>query len=123
MVAVRRDPEKRRLSNQAAEERRKRHPNYPAYRRNIDLQTKYNVTLAWLEAALAKQGGCAICGSREHRGRGWCVDHNHACCPGRYSCGICVRGVLCFPCNVAIGNFNDNVDALLAAVEYLERYK
>jgi recombination endonuclease VII len=27
------------------------------------------------------------------------VDHDHACCPGPLSCGQCIRGLVCDPCN------------------------
>ncbi|KGI82056.1 hypothetical protein IL38_06945 [Actinopolyspora erythraea] len=47
------------------------------------------------------------------------VDHDHACCPGRTSCGKCVRGLLCQPCNRYLGHIRDNPEALLNGVEYL----
>lgn len=31
------------------------------------------------------------------------VDHDHACCPGTRSCGLCVRGILCPTCNTRSG--------------------
>lgn len=27
------------------------------------------------------------------------TDHDHECCPGARSCGVCVRGIVCYDCN------------------------
>jgi hypothetical protein len=50
------------------------------------------------------------------------VDHDHSCCPGKHSCGKCIRGLLCSPCNAAIGRLNDSVPRLLAAITYLQSF-
>jgi hypothetical protein len=74
-------------------------------------------------ALLEKQDGkCAICrvaAPRDIRTSRFHVDHDHACCPGRLSCGRCNRGLLCHACNTALGNFNDDPERLIAAVAYL----
>jgi hypothetical protein len=73
------------------------------------LKERYGVTAEQVEAMIAEQGGvCAICLDRpaEH------VDHDHE--TGE------VRGVLCFTCNVGLGNFRDRPDLLDRAVHYLE---
>lgn len=63
--------------------------------------------------------GCGICGRTE-----WLVvDHDHGCCPGTYTCGNCVRGVLCRSCNSALGTFGDNADGIDAAIRYLRQYE
>jgi hypothetical protein len=62
-------------------------------------------------------GRCAIC----QREAELCVDHDHACCSGTYSCGKCVRGLLCRSCNSGIGMFGDDPAALRRAIRYLER--
>lgn len=59
--------------------------------------------------------GCGICGTHANL----CIDHDHACCPGKRSCGKCVRGVLCSSHNIALGLFNDNIDELRKAILYL----
>jgi hypothetical protein len=65
-----------------------------------------------------QNGICAICGkSPEENGQKLSVDHDHSCCDGRKSCGMCVRGLLCSQCNRAIGLLGD--DMLLKASEYL----
>ena len=60
---------------------------------------------------LESQGGvCAICGAMP-KGR-LAVDHDHA--TGQ------VRGLLCSPCNVALGFLRDDPIRLKAAIAYLE---
>lgn len=49
------------------------------------------------------------------------IDHDHACCPGRKTCGKCVRGILCARCNSLLTRERDNPALLRAAVRYLER--
>lgn len=72
-------------------------------------------------AALAKQGGaCAICRASVPGGQGrFHLDHDHACCAHRSTCGKCVRGLLCSACNAGIGLFQDDPDLLYAALTYI----
>lgn len=89
-------------------------------RKNIE---KYGVTLDQFNSMLSAQGGkCAICDATEPGGQGrWVIDHDHACCPGKGSCGECVRGLLCNACNVGLGMFKDDPDLIRVGAEYLER--
>ncbi|GAB2467342.1 hypothetical protein GCM10027265_15800 [Jatrophihabitans fulvus] len=78
--------------------------------RNYHLKQRYGITEADFDDMLAEQGGvCAIC--REAPAAH--VDHDHA--TGR------VRGLLCFNCNGALGQFRDRADLMMLAVHYLER--
>jgi hypothetical protein len=43
---------------------------------------------------------CAICARRPSRSPD--VDHDHACCDSRESCGQCVRGLVCRWCNTEL---------------------
>lgn len=65
---------------------------------------------------------CGLCGATATERR-LDVDHDHQCCPGQRSCGKCVRGFLCRPCNVGIGMFGDDPARLIAAAEYIERHR
>lgn len=48
------------------------------------------------------------------------VDHNHKCCPNpNKTCGLCIRGLLCYSCNYGLGQFKDSVSNLLNAASYL----
>lgn len=98
-------------------------------RRAIRLRTYFHLTVEQYDGMLAAQGGvCAICKQPEthqHRGRGMVVslsvDHDHRCCPGKTSCGKCVRGLLCDRCNV--GRFPDDPAILRAAADYFESFQ
>lgn len=51
------------------------------------------------------------------------VDHDHACCPlARYSCGKCVRGLICGRCNMAAGQLGDDPDRARSLASYLDRW-
>ena len=73
-------------------------------------------------AMLEQQGGgCAACGTTDPGGRGrWQIDHDHSCCPKEKSCGSCIRGLLCWKCNYALGLANDDPDRLRKMIDYLE---
>jgi len=63
---------------------------------------------------------CGLCGRVDQR---LDIDHDHQCCPGQRSCGKCVRGFLCRPCNVGLGMFGDDPARLRAAAEYIEKHR
>ena len=68
----------------------------------------------------AQGGRCAICQRATGASRSLSVDHDHRCCPGKNSCGECVRGLLCGGCNYKIlGHLRDDVAALQRAIDYL----
>ena len=69
---------------------------------------------------LALGDTCQICGARTN-GRSLDVDHDHACCPGKKTCGKCVRGVLCHSCNQGLGLFADSATRLREAADYLDK--
>ncbi|MCH5645168.1 endonuclease VII domain-containing protein [Gordonia sp. ABSL49_1] len=81
---------------------------------------RYGITPEEYSAALDR--GCEICGDRPDSLH---VDHDHSCCPSRKSttCGGCVRGMICGPCNRALGMMRDDPERLRRAILYLERAK
>ncbi|MFI9153359.1 endonuclease VII domain-containing protein [Streptomyces sp. NPDC053367] len=73
------------------------------------LKRQYGLTEAERDELVVSQGGvCCICSAAapEH------VDHCHE--TGR------VRGVLCFSCNAALGQFKDRPDVIRRAAAYVE---
>jgi hypothetical protein len=76
------------------------------------LMRKYGMTLERYEAMLDGQnGGCAICGRAARENSSLHVDHDH-------STGA-VRGLLCFGCNDALADFNEDPEWLGNAIGYL----
>jgi len=84
--------------------------------RAYQLKRWYGITQEDYDAMLAAQDGvCAICGGPP-RGRGklndvFVVDHDH-------NTGV-IRGLLCSPCNTAVGQMDDDPERLRRAAVYL----
>ncbi len=92
-----------------------------AQMRDNHLLTRYKMNQAQFDEMLAAQGGvCLLCGSDDPQGKNWQVDHDHSCCEGSRTCGKCIRGLLCAPCNTGLGSFKDDPDLLRKAIHYLE---
>lgn len=100
---------KRRACERAAAHARK----FPNYGRNQKLKKNYGITIdqydAWNEA-FGKV--CHLCDQKCPTGRRLAVDHDH-------KTGL-IRGLLCINCNKGIGNFKDNQQLLLKAIQYLK---
>lgn len=90
--------------------------NEAARRRKIEM---HGISIdQYEEILIAQDGTCALC-DRTEDGKRLAIDHDHACCPGSHSCGKCVRGLLCGPCNTAIGLFRDDVKVMTKAIKYV----
>lgn len=75
------------------------------------LRRTFGLATAEYEALVRAQGGmCAICrqASVKH------LDHDHAT--------GAIRGGLCGPCNMGLGQFGDDPIRLIAAARYLQKY-
>jgi len=87
------------------------------------IKMKFNISIEKQEEMLKKQENrCAICSTlfkkrTDKLGRvipTFCIDHDH-------ETGT-VRGLLCKQCNLGLGNFNDSLDVLLKATEYIKKF-
>jgi len=85
--------------------------------------SKYGITIEEYNKILKKQNKrCAICKTKaKDSNKSFSVDHNHLCCPGKTSCGSCVRGILCNRCNLMIGLSKDSPETLKHAIIYLRK--
>lgn len=75
---------------------------------------------------LAQGGECAACGKpmlkESKKLDSVCVDHDKSCCPGNKSCGKCVRGLIHWGCNMALGYAEDDPELLRKAIAYLRSF-
>lgn len=88
-----------------------------AYEKQNNLKRYYGLTQEQFDMLFAKQDGrCAICGRKPEGNvqKAICVDHDHAT--------NAVRGLLCGDCNKALGLFNDDVNLLQQAIQYLQNH-
>jgi hypothetical protein len=127
------DEERKQAARERQRERRAAHPerqrqylkNFyeknPMWRKERHLQRKYGLGLLDFNDILTLQGNCcAVCksltpGRKTRTGKDgeWVVDHCHS--SGK------IRGIICHPCNVALGMVDDNTETLRALVDYLEK--
>ena len=64
----------------------------------------------------SQNGKCKICGIHQDvLSKKLVIDHDH-------NTSI-IRGLLCDKCNRGLGHFNDNIDVLKIALNYLENSK
>lgn len=75
----------------------------------------YNITVADYERLLQKHTVCAICGNPPKGRKPLHIDHDHF--TGK------VRGLLCSGCNLAIGLFRENIEAMQSAIHYLKIHR
>ena len=95
--------------------------------KHYTLRTKFRISLEQYQNMLSQQNYvCAICGEPEtdiHPATGklqaLSVDHDPNCCPGKFSCGNCIRGLLCGRCNKGIGSLRHDPHILRSAINYL----
>lgn len=86
--------------------------------REYHYQNRYGISLEDYNKKLKEQNfSCAICGSfhvEHERMKTLVVDHCHT--TGK------VRGLLCHPCNVALGAVKEKEEILMACISYLRSY-
>lgn len=82
---------------------------------NSNRKSKYGITPEQYEDLLRSQNYCcSVCNIHLDKSRFGLIgqlDHNHA--TGK------IRGILCAQCNTGLGNFYENEDVLLKAIQYL----
>lgn len=87
---------------------RQAHPDRAAQQDRRGNLRRHGITPEQFDALLEQQDGrCAICRNEvdsEKRGPFGvlCIDHDHHCCDKVGSCGKCIRGLICTPCNVTV---------------------
>ena len=82
----------------------------------------YHLTEEQYWAIYNAQGGhCYLCQHGSGKSRKLSVDHDHRCCPGKKSCGQCVRGLLCLTCNrIVLGRAaRDSAEFFERGIRYL----
>lgn len=83
--------------------------------RQQNLKRRYGISLDDYEAMLSAQNGvCAICHEPPEEDKFLSVDHWHI--------ENVVRGLLCHRCNTGLGLFQEDINRLASAIQYLMSY-
>ena len=79
------------------------------YKPDEKTRQRLKISTAFYEELMSNDN-CAVCGCTMTKK---CIDHDHKTKK--------IRGVLCNNCNTALGLFNDNVEVMRTAIQYLEQ--
>ena len=114
-------PERAEKQNARQKEQRRNRPKEEQHRIDSEFgfRKRYKRSIAWYDQKLSEQGNhCALCSAIHHKNR-LHIDHNHACCKAKKSCGNCIRGLLCSRCNMKVGFLEE----LLREGDWVDRAK
>jgi len=103
--------------NAAAKQWRKDHPEnverHLVRMRERTKERRYGITQKQFDQMLVDQNNkCKICGNGFKSSKDTHIDHCHSTNK--------VRGLLCNGCNMALGQFMDNLDIMKNAIKYLQ---
>jgi len=91
-------------------------PEVKLKNRGRNLKRQYGITMEQKEQMrIAQNNRCASCGNLFKNWRDVCIDHNHT--TGE------VRTLLCRKCNAGVGCFDEDINKLQKAINYLEKYQ
>jgi len=91
-------------------------PRWREYQKSWNRKARYGLTDEEFARMTVKAGGrCEVCGD-EPREPFMRLDIDHCHASGK------VRGLLCRPCNTALGAVRDEPKRLLALIKYLEKH-
>lgn len=84
-------------------------------RRHYNIVKKTEIDIdEYIKKIVSSDGVCAICNQKCSHGKHLSLDHDHD--TGEF------RGMLCAPCNMALGGFRDDPDILASAIMYLSKW-
>ena len=105
--------------------RKANHPNWEKElnrQREAKFQSRFGISTETRDKIIASVNyQCMACGDSEIEAFGNLgLDHDHSCCDSEKTCGKCIRGVLCFHCNLALGYLKDDPNRVKGLLNYLE---
>ena len=84
--------------------------------KEYQFQTQYGIAYGDRDVMIASQDGkCMVCLNKFKNGKDSHVDHCHK--TGK------IRAILCAKCNPGLGYFDDDIEKLQRAIEYLKSHK
>lgn len=96
----------------ATQRARRARPDVKFRARADHLMRKFGITIEQYDAMMAAQGGgCSLCGRPRREDSSLHVDHDHS--TGK------IRGILCFCCNNALADFQEDPALLAKAASYV----